>query len=110
MSLIKLPSELPRNRPSNYCILVGGCMKARDENRELLDGAVKRLMAYPPERRKEIYFKGLAVAMAKLKDKQSSVDVLQAKSVSKEEYSQKYPETSFKAPNFRGTQPGTHGK
>ena len=85
-------------------------MKSREENKALLVQAVKRLMAYPLERRKQLFLKGMAMSMAKLKDNGSLVDVSQAKSLSNGEYPQEYPAASSKAPGCRGTQPGTHGK
>lgn len=57
-------------------------------------------MAYPLDERKQLFMKGLSMAMAKLRDKQSLVDVSQAKSVSKGEYPQKYPADSSKAPGY----------
>lgn len=47
-------------------------MKTRDENKALLCESVNRLQAYPPAKRKQLFLKGLAVSMAKLKDKNSS--------------------------------------
>jgi hypothetical protein len=44
-------------------------MKSRDENKMLLDESVKRLMAYPLAKRKQIFLKGMAMSVAKSKDK-----------------------------------------
>ena len=58
-------------------------MKSRDENKMLLDESVKRLMAYPLAKRKQIFLKGMAMSVAKSKDKHLSVNLSHAPSVSR---------------------------
>lgn len=69
-------------------------MKLRDENRGLLEGAVKRLTAYPLERRKQLFVKGLSMAVAKLMDRQISSNTAPESLASRQWYPKKYPENS----------------
>ena len=47
-------------------------MKSPAANKALLDQSVKKLQAYPLAKRKQLFLKGMAMAMAKLKDKKGS--------------------------------------
>lgn len=58
-------------------------MKSRDENKALLDLSVERLQAYPLVKRKQLFLKGMAMAMARLKDRQTSAKISQSNLVSK---------------------------